>query len=148
LNGADSKLSEPGLNKRGKHGEKTENHNTHTQHIALCVPVEDEEAVVNVDDVALGIDHDVAVVPVLHLKEIADQRVRRHRLHKIETRPVQALLGAVHLNSFKKKTHKCGRQSAWSTNRVRQSGMDATHRLEVLREGHAVGSLLELVQGD
>ena len=38
-----------------------------------------------VDDVAILVDHDVPVVPVLHLQDVADQRVGRHALDEVGT---------------------------------------------------------------
>lgn len=45
--------------------------------------VAEHEAEVDVDDVALLIQHDVAVVPVLDLQEVADQAVTCHALCEV-----------------------------------------------------------------
>jgi len=60
-------------------------------------PIKDEESVVNVDDMTSSINHDVAIVPILDLEEIANERIRRHRLHKIETRLAHLFWLRIHL---------------------------------------------------
>ena len=39
----------------------------------------------NVDDVAVLVDHDVAIVPVFDLEDVADQGVGRHALDEVGT---------------------------------------------------------------
>lgn len=38
----------------------------------------------NVDNVTVSIDHNIAVVPVLDLKNIASYRICRHRLNEVQ----------------------------------------------------------------
>ena len=45
------------------------------------------------DDVALLVDHDVAVVAVLDLQEEPDDAVRRHRRREGPPRALESLLG-------------------------------------------------------
>ena len=53
--------------------------------------VRDHEAKVDVDDVALGVDQDVPVVSVLHLEQVADQRVRCEALQEVQLRDLEVL---------------------------------------------------------
>jgi len=48
------------------------------QAFAWCV--RDKESVVDVDDVAFAIDHDILVVPILYLKNVAYERVGGKRI--------------------------------------------------------------------
>lgn len=50
---------------------------------ALARRVRQEEAEVDVHDVAFNVDHDVPIVPVLDLQDVAQKRVGRQRLAKI-----------------------------------------------------------------
>ena len=43
----------------------------------------------NVHDVTLAIDHDVPVMTILDLKDIASNRVCRHRLNEVEASPLE-----------------------------------------------------------
>jgi hypothetical protein len=43
----------------------------------------------DVDDVAIRVDHDVAIVAVLDLQYITGKRVRRHGLDKVEARALE-----------------------------------------------------------
>ena len=51
-------------------------------HVAARRNVEDE-AEIDVDEVAEVVDEDVAVVPVLDLEQVGNDRVRRHRLDEV-----------------------------------------------------------------
>mmetsp|Transcript_42215 Transcript_42215/g.123609 ORF Transcript_42215/g.123609 Transcript_42215/m.123609 type:complete len:310 (+) Transcript_42215:3-932(+) len=55
----------------------------------LARRVGEEEAKVDVDEGAVGVQQDVAVVPVLDLQQVAYDRVGRERLHKVAPRAVE-----------------------------------------------------------
>merc|ERR1740133_441821 len=50
--------------------------------------VRQHETKVNVNDVSFVVDHNISIVAVRDLKEVADYRIRRHRLNKISLREV------------------------------------------------------------
>lgn len=58
---------------------------------ALSWRIRQEEAEVDVHDVALDVDHDVAVVPVLDLENVAYERIGSQRLAEVLTRGLVGL---------------------------------------------------------
>lgn len=43
----------------------------------------------NVDDMTFAVDHDITVVPILDLQDIACNRIRRHRLNEVQARSLE-----------------------------------------------------------